>query len=104
MDMGWLNLGSLLLGLAALFLPAAAWRAAKAKAWTAHLLTLCSMSACMTAVLFQMRYQEYLTQIEDWSALLDTMGASVHISTALAILTVLVNAVVVVGARLQDRQ
>lgn len=89
---GWLNIGSLLLGLIAWLLPViylmgnnkhehASW----------GILAVLSISACAISISFQMFYQYHLVKIEDWTALMDTTRAVVIATAVLLIFTLLLN-------------
>lgn len=85
---GLLNVGSLVLGLIAWILPVVGliWIS---KHWVA--LSIISLSACAISLIFQIYYNYHLVQIEDWSALMDTMRGVVVAATVLLIGTLLVN-------------
>ena len=89
---GWLNISSLLLGLISWLFPIIniiRYRRGNQKNWIT--LSLLSMSACIISLWFQIIYNHYLVEIEDWSALMDTTGAVVFVSAVLIIITVLLN-------------
>jgi hypothetical protein len=91
---GLLNLGSLLLGLIAWILPVMNLIRGKTyndKNWV--VLSTLSFSACALSLCFQIFYIYHKVQVEDWSALLDTMGAVVFAVSALLIITILLNAI-----------
>ncbi|GAB4074461.1 hypothetical protein GCM10028778_19640 [Barrientosiimonas marina] len=93
-DAGWLNIGSLILGLVAWIIPMiniAANKKQKNKKWIA-LSIIISFSACVIAICFQIFYNLYLVNIEDFAALADTMRGVAVASTVLAIFTILLNA------------
>ncbi|SES12484.1 hypothetical protein [Salipaludibacillus aurantiacus] len=74
--MGWLNIGSLVLGLIAWILPLVNLSYVNKqdnKNWAA--LSVMSLSACVIALSFQIFYNYHLVKIGDWSALMDTTGA-----------------------------
>ena len=91
-DAGWLNIGSLVLGLVAWIIPIINLVMGKKemnKKWIA--LTIISFSACTIAICLQIFYDLYLVNIEDWSALSEMHGVAVT-STVLVIVTILLNA------------
>ncbi|MGM8365184.1 hypothetical protein ACLIBG_06845 [Virgibacillus sp. W0181] len=93
-DAGWLNIGSLVLGLVAWIIPIVSIlgdKKQKNKKWIA-LAIIISFSACAIAICFQFFYNLYLVNIEDWSALGDTMRGVAVASTVLVIITILLNA------------
>lgn len=90
--MGYLNLGSLLLGLIAWILPIvnlAKHDKAAHKNWVAF--SFASLSACSVSLLFQIVYQNYLVKIEDWSAIMDTSGGLVFVSAVLIVGAIVLN-------------
>jgi hypothetical protein len=92
-DFGWLNIGSLVLGLIAWLLPVVNLLRDKKqenKKWV--VLSFVSISACAISICFQIFYNYHLVKIEDWSALMDTIGAVAFASTVLIIVTILLNA------------
>ncbi|MFJ5761938.1 hypothetical protein ACIQAA_23035 [Neobacillus sp. NPDC093182] len=92
-DFGWLNIGSLVLGLIAWVLPVVNLLRNKKqenKKWV--VLSFISSSACAIAICFQIFYNYYLVKIEDWSALMDTIGAVAFASAVLIIVTIFLNA------------
>ena len=91
---GLLNLGSLVLGLIAWILPGVnlMWYKKKVhKNWIAF--SMISISACAISLCFQILYNYHLVRIEDWSALMDTMGAVVLAASVLLIVTIILNAI-----------
>jgi hypothetical protein len=95
--MGWLNVGSLVLGLIAWILPIMnliMLNKQKNKNWAS--LAVISISACAFSLLFQLMYSNHLVIIEDWSALMDTAGAVVFVSSVLVGITILLNGITLV--------
>ncbi|MFK5709810.1 hypothetical protein [Lysinibacillus boronitolerans] len=90
--MGWLNIGSLLLGLIAWILPVI-YLVGNNKHEHANwgILSVLSISACAISISFQMFYQYHLVKIEDWTALMDTTRAVVIATAVLLIFTLLLN-------------
>lgn len=90
--MGWLNIGSLLLGLIAWILPVINLMRNKKhehKNW--GVLSVISISACAISISFQIFYNYHLVKIEDWSALMDTTRAVVIATAVLLIFTFILN-------------
>lgn len=87
-DASWLNVGSLVFGLAAWTLPITGsfMKDGKRSAYAISSLVACTIALCM-----QMVYSYHLVKIEDWSALMDTSGAVVFASAALVAVTILLN-------------
>ena len=89
---GYLNLGSLLLGLIAWILPIVNLvnhNRSEQKKW--YILSLSSLCACIVSLLMQIFYTNYLIRIEDWSALMDTNNAVVLASTVLFLVALILN-------------
>jgi cytochrome c oxidase subunit 4 len=98
--MAWFNVGSLLLGLTAWVLPIvnlAKFNKTKHKNWV--VLLFASMSACTISVLFQIVYQKHLVQIEDWSAIMDTIWGVLFVSTVLIVITITLNLITIIKYR-----
>ncbi|MFB1049406.1 hypothetical protein [Paraliobacillus sp. JSM ZJ581] len=94
LDYGLLNVGSLILGLIAWILPVLSLIQGKKqeyKSW--HILAVFSLSACTISICFQILYNYYLVKIEDWAALMDTIGAVALASSVLVVVTILLNIV-----------
>lgn len=92
MDAGLLNFGSLILGVVAWIIPVVAVLGAKQKdkRWLA--LSISSFSACAIAVCLQIFYTYHLVMIQDWTALMDTVGTMALVSGVLVSVTILLNA------------
>ncbi|MBV1709396.1 MAG: hypothetical protein KMY54_06025 [Erysipelothrix sp.] len=90
--MGWLNVGSLVLGLFAWTLPVISILIARKKKLNFWSLTALSLIACAIAIFFQMLYNQHLIDIGDMSALLDTSKAVTYISGVLLVSTTILNA------------
>lgn len=98
--MTYFNLGSLVLGLVAWFLPVvnlARHPKAANKNWIA--LSFSSFSACAVALFFQNIYQDHLAKIEDFSAIMDTSQGLVVVSGVLVFITIILNAIVLIKHR-----
>ncbi|NMH67952.1 hypothetical protein HF072_04035 [Bacillus sp. RO3] len=87
---GLLNVGSLVLGLMALFLPIVNLMKEN-KYWV--VLSMISISACGLSLCFQIFYTYHKVTVEDWGALMDTMYAVASVSAILLIVTMILNAV-----------
>lgn len=90
--MGWLNVGSLVLGLFAWTLPVISILVSRKKQLNFWSLTALSLMACVIAIFFQMLYNQHLIDIGDMSALLDTSKAVTYISGVLLVSTIILNA------------
>lgn len=94
---GLLNLGSLVLGLIAWILPGVSlmqYKNKNHKNWIVF--SVISISACAISLCFQILYNYQLVRIEDWSALMDTMGAVVLAASVLLIVTIILNAITLI--------
>lgn len=92
MGYGWLNLGSVALGLAGWIVPWLALRGrGRAGAAGRGLWHVASLSCCALALWFQICYQRHLVDIRDWSALMDTAQGVVRVSALLLVTTLLDN-------------
>lgn len=98
MGYGWLNLGSLVLGIIALALPVFAM-AKRMKGIKAGVCIWMSMGICLLAIIFQMAYGNHLIEIGDWSALMDTSQATFSLSAKLALFTALLDMAAFLTAR-----
>jgi len=93
-DASWLNVGSLVLGLTAWILPIVnLFNAKKQEQKKRAALSVVSMTACAISICLQLIYQQYLVKIEDWSAVMDTMGATTLVSGILLVGTILLNGI-----------
>ena len=105
MNYGLLNLGSVLCGLAGWIVP---WLGLRKKtgspAWRQGLAALASLSLCGAALWMQLWYQQHLTEIQDWSALLDTAGAVTKVAAFLLVSTLLINAVLLAASAPEPSQ
>lgn len=52
------------------------------------------MGACAISIYFQILYNNHLVNIKDWTAIMDTIGALVFVSSVLLIVTVALNVIV----------
>lgn len=94
---GWLNLGSLVLGLMAWILPAVNLvRHNEAGRRSRAVFSVASLSACAVSLCMQIFYTDYLVKIEDWSALMDTSNAVALVATLLVAVTIILNAITLV--------
>lgn len=87
-----LNLASLLLGLIAWILPIiniVNHKKLNNKNWAN--LSVISMGACATSIYFQILYNNHLVNINDWTAIMDIIGSSVFLSSALLVVTIILN-------------
>ena len=101
---GMLNLGSLLLGLAAWGIPV--WYLSRRVRGRARRGGPClaSLGCCGASLWFQILYDSHLARIGDVSAWLDTVDAVAKVSGFLLVTTLLVNAVVLLADRGLERE
>ena len=91
---GWLNVGSLVLGLIAWLIPVVnIIQNKKRKTKFPRILSLLSLGACASALWLQISYNNYLVQIQDWTALMDTTSTLNWVSAVLLSVTVLLNVI-----------
>lgn len=92
MEYGWLNIGSLLLGLTAWILPLVFIFASQLRAnrWV----PIVSLAACSVALVLQIAYQNHLVRIEDWTGLEDTSGPLLNVSSVLVLVTLVLNVII----------
>lgn len=96
---GWLNVGSLILGLVAWILPLVALMLYKKEHNKWIIFPIASLSACAVSLCFQIFYNDHLVKIEDWSALMDTTDAVSSAAAALLIITILLNIITLIVYR-----
>jgi hypothetical protein len=95
---GWLNLGSLVLGLIAWVLPVVNLvQRNKAEHRNRVVFSVASVSACAISLCMQIFYTDHLVKIEDWSALMDTSHAAALVATLLLIVTILLNVITLIA-------
>lgn len=98
MNYGLLNLGSIVLGLIGWAVPVVQLkRLAEGRKGLGQYTHILSMGACGLAIWLQICYDEHLVDIEDWSALMDTIGAVRMISAFLLVTTLLINLIATFG-------
>lgn len=92
MGYGWLNLGSLVCGLAGWIIPCLGLRKGRIpRPGKQGMASALSLTLCGLALWMQLWYQQHLVDIGDWSALMDTAGAVTGIGAFLLLSTVLLN-------------
>ncbi|SFK33261.1 cytochrome c oxidase subunit 4 [Halobacillus dabanensis] len=97
---GWLNIGSLVLGVMAWSLPIVyllRYKIPEYRKWVVF--SIMSISACAISLCLQIFYTYHLVMIEDWSALMDTTRAVASVSSVLVIVTILLNAITLIVYR-----
>lgn len=90
-DYGWLNIGSLILGLIAWSIPALSILNTKKIESNRAVKVMVSLGACATALWFQLAYNNYLVQIKDWGALEDTTFTLNWVAAILLVVTLALN-------------
>ncbi|WP_285397779.1 hypothetical protein [Lysinibacillus sp. fls2-241-R2A-57] len=102
---GFLNLGSLVLGIIAWLLPIGnLLRSNKQVHKNEVVICMLSFSACATSISFQLFYNDQLVKIEDWTALMDTSGSAVDAVTILLIGTILLNTLTIIVHRIKKKR
>lgn len=87
-----LNLGSLLLGLIAWTLPILSMkRSAKYGIKKCYNSIIISFGACVASLCLQFFEINHRVEIEDWSAIMDTIGTLKWVAVILAVITLMLN-------------
>jgi len=87
-----LNLGSLLLGLIAWIVPVLAMKhPVKDAVKNCFHFIIVSFSACVASLCLQLFEINHRVQIQDWSALMDTIGTLIWVAVILAVITLILN-------------
>jgi len=87
-----LNLGSLLLGLTAWIVPILAIKyPGKGAVKNCFSFIIVSFSACVASLCLQLFEINHRVQIQDWSALMDTIGSLIWVAVILAVITLVLN-------------
>jgi len=91
---GLLNVGSLVLGLAAWIMPVISIiRHRTTRVRLRMLFSVISFSACAFSLFMQIAQIRQRVILQDWAALMDTAGALVTVSLLLVIITVILNGI-----------
>lgn len=95
---GWLNAGSIVLGLIAWILPVMILsRVAKQDLSSGIIFSMMiSMSACMISLLFQIINNYNRVVLEDWGALIDISGTRAFLASLLVIVTIILNGIMLI--------
>ncbi|MEN6391426.1 MAG: hypothetical protein ABFD04_13510 [Syntrophomonas sp.] len=94
---GWLNLGSLVLGMVAWILPLVSLlQHHKADRSNWIVFSIASISACAVSLCMQMFYTNHLVKIRDWSALMDISNAVALCAALLLTVTIILNTIMLV--------
>lgn len=98
MNYGYLNIGSLILGLIAWIFPILILaNSNKIENKNRFAFSIVSLSACTISLFLQIIYQDYLVIKEDWSAIMDTSHGLVVVSAILIAITLALNIVTFVA-------
>jgi len=93
-EAGWLNLGSLVLGLIAWILPVInLMKHNKADPRNLVVFSIASVSACALSLCMQIFSLNNLVTKEDWSALMDISPTLVLVASILLVVTLVLNAI-----------
>ena len=90
---GWLNIASLILGLIAWILPTINLLKHESPSRSWMTLTFLSFSACSISLVFQIFSISEWVKVNDWTALMDTIGAIMTASSILIIGTIVLNGI-----------
>lgn len=82
----WTSVGSILFGLVALSIPIIGVANKNRLALTAVSFSACGISLCI-----QIHYVAIMVKLEDWSGLIDTIYTTAVVSTALLVITIILN-------------
>lgn len=88
---GWLNIGSFVLGLLAWIIPIYSMIQRKKMGRNHSISIFLSMTACAIALWFQIAYNNYLVNLQDWGSLLDTTSTLNWVAAVLLIVTIFLN-------------
>ncbi|QIK52424.1 hypothetical protein G7058_10435 [Jeotgalibaca porci] len=92
-DYGWLNMSSLVFGLIAWIIPIFNIIRHKKRGNNHSIPTLLSMGSCAIALWSQLSYNIYLIEINDYPALLDTVGTLNWVAAILIFTTIILNVI-----------
>lgn len=92
----FLMIGSLALGLIAWIFPVINIMQSKKNNKNWAVISILSISACAISLYFQIFYSNYLVEIGDMAALMDTTGASSFLSVVLLVGTIILNAITLI--------
>ncbi len=88
----FLNMSSLLLGLIAWIVPILAIKYfGKSTVKKFFRFSIVSFSACIASLCLQLFEINHRVQIQDWSAIMDTIGSLTRIAVILAVITLILN-------------
>jgi cytochrome c oxidase subunit 4 len=88
----FLNLGSLILGITSWIIPVIATKNHKNYGMKKYFkLSIVSFSSCLASLCLQLFEINNRVQLQDWSALMDTIGTLKWIVVILAVITILLN-------------
>ena len=90
---GWLNVGSLVLGLIAWILPVINISRYKKRSSSWIELSIISLSACSISLFFQICSFNERVKAEDWTALMDTISVIASVPAILLIGTIILNVI-----------
>lgn len=92
MEYGWLNIGSVLFGLIALVIPIITlMRQDNYVSNNLGVLSGISISSCAISLCMQIFYTNHLVNIEDFTAMMDTLDTVSNVSAVLLIATIVLN-------------
>jgi len=96
---GLLNLVSLLFGLASWIIPLVLLVSNKFTASRSIKAIYASLVSVIIALMMQILYTKHLVDIEDWSALMDTQGSLVLVTSVLSVVAFVLNGILLVKSQ-----
>jgi cytochrome c oxidase subunit 4 len=99
-----LNLGSLLFGLASWIIPLVLLVSNKFTTSRSIKAIISSLASVIIALMMQIFYTKHLVDIEDWSALMDTQGSLVLVTSVLSVVAIVLNGILLVKSLNRSEQ
>lgn len=90
----WLNISSFIIGIIALVFPIISmfiYKRNNYKSW--FIFSIMSMIACSFSLLLQILHNYILVKLEDFSAIMDTIGAVTYVAAGLFVVTIILNGI-----------
>jgi cytochrome c oxidase subunit 4 len=99
-----LNLGSLLFGLASWIIPLVLLISNKFSISRSIKAIFTSLASVIISLMMQIFYTNHLVDIKDWSALMDTQGSLVFVSSVLSGVAIVLNGILLVKSLNRSEQ
>ena len=96
---GLLNLGSLLFGLASWIIPVVLLVSNKFTTSRSIKAIIASLASVIISLMMQILYTKHLVDSEDWSALMDTQGSLVLVTSVLSVVAFVLNGILLVKSQ-----